>query len=179
MNTRSRTAVGLPKLSPALHAALDAVGDVIEFWGFKRNHGRLWALLYVSGEPMSAAQIGRQLGMSKGGVSIVVRELEQWGVIHRRRVGSSAWHYFAETDFLRMIGRVLAQRERAVSQRAEQALAEALREAERSGMAREQVTRLRQMLRLARWASGAVTTFTRTAQFEASKVLHIFSREAA
>ena len=35
----------------------EAVGRVISFWGFKRNHGRLWALLYLTGEPLSAAEI--------------------------------------------------------------------------------------------------------------------------
>ena len=27
----------------------DAVGNVIEFWGFKHNQGRVWALLYLRG----------------------------------------------------------------------------------------------------------------------------------
>ena len=34
--------------------AIDAVGRVIEFWGFKRNQGRVWALLYLRSVPMSA-----------------------------------------------------------------------------------------------------------------------------
>ena len=29
-----------------VHLALEAVGNVIEFWGFKRNQGRVWAYLY-------------------------------------------------------------------------------------------------------------------------------------
>ena len=46
--------------------ATDAVGQVIEFWGFKRNHGRVWALLYLRDEPLSAAHIEEELALSKG-----------------------------------------------------------------------------------------------------------------
>lgn len=159
--------------------ALDAAGDVIEFWGFKRNHGRLWALLFIENRSLSATEIGRALALSKGGVSIVVRELEQWGVVHRVRSGQSTWCYAAETDFLRMIGRVLAQREQAVSQRAERVLRQALEQAKAERLPREQTARINQMLKLARWASAAVATFTKTARFEARNLLQIFSKEAA
>ena len=33
--------------------AIEAVGDVIEFWGFKRNQGRVWALLYLRDEGLT------------------------------------------------------------------------------------------------------------------------------
>ncbi len=26
----------------------DAIGQLMEFWGFKRNMGRVWAMLYLS-----------------------------------------------------------------------------------------------------------------------------------
>jgi len=35
----------------------DAVGAVIEFWGFKQNQGRVWALLYLRGAAMSAQDL--------------------------------------------------------------------------------------------------------------------------
>ena len=60
---------------------MDAVGNVIEFWGFKRNQGRVWALLYLRGEPLTAGEIERELELSKGGVSMLLRDLERWGVI--------------------------------------------------------------------------------------------------
>jgi HTH-type transcriptional regulator, glycine betaine synthesis regulator len=82
---------GLP---PWESIAVEAVGHVIEFWGFKHNQGRLWALLYLRAEAMSATQLEEQLGLSKGGVSMLVRDLERWGVVHRvRQPGAGAWHY--------------------------------------------------------------------------------------
>src|SRR5260370_19647799 len=72
--------------------AIDAVGDVIEFWGFKRNQGRVWALLYLHDEALPASAIGRTLGLSKGAVSMLIRGLERWRVIRRARgPGASAW----------------------------------------------------------------------------------------
>ncbi len=35
----------------------DSIGRLIEFWGFKRNMGRLWAILYLSDRPLSAPEI--------------------------------------------------------------------------------------------------------------------------
>ena len=71
--------------------AVDAVGNVIEFWGFKRNQGRVWAFLYLRGEAFSASAIEKQLELSKGGVSMLLRDLERWGVVRRVRApGQSA-----------------------------------------------------------------------------------------
>src|SRR6476469_7798620 len=81
--------------------AVDAVGNVIEFWGFKRNQGRVWALLYLRGTPMSAGQLEKELSLSKGAVSMLIRDLERWGVIERaREPGGAAWQYRAETDLI-------------------------------------------------------------------------------
>jgi DNA-binding transcriptional regulator GbsR (MarR family) len=91
---------------------LEAVGRVIEFWGFKRNHGRVWALLYLADEPMRGTTLGRRLGLSKGAVSIVMRELQAWAVIRRVPEDSHAGiAYAAERDLWVMIETVIRQRE--------------------------------------------------------------------
>src|SRR6185295_11178850 len=76
---------GLPALARWEAMAVDAVGNAIEFWGFKRNQGRVWALLYLRGTPMSAGQLEKELSLSKGAVSMLIRDLERWGVIERVR----------------------------------------------------------------------------------------------
>ena len=52
-------AVGKEKhtLWPSEAAVSDVVGRLIEFWGFKRNMGRIWAVLYLSPEPLSAEDL--------------------------------------------------------------------------------------------------------------------------
>src|SRR5262245_20955249 len=98
---------GLPRWE---ETAVDAVGNVIEFWGFKRNQGRVWALLYLRDTAMTAGELEKALGLSKGGVSMLLRDLERWGVILRgREPGSGAWMYRAETELLTMVRRVMEQ----------------------------------------------------------------------
>ena len=48
---------GMGTLLPWEALVVDAVGSVIDFWKFKRNQGRVWALLYLRGRALSAAEI--------------------------------------------------------------------------------------------------------------------------
>ena len=90
---------------------VNAVGSVIEFWGFKRNQGRVWALLYLRDQALTAAEIEKELDLSKGGVSMLIRDLERWGVVLRVRTpGDASWRYRAETDLLQMARRVIEER---------------------------------------------------------------------
>ena len=50
----------------------DAIGALMEAWGFKRNMGRMWALLYLEQRPLSAPDIGDLLGLSSGDRKSVV-----------------------------------------------------------------------------------------------------------
>lgn len=110
----------------------ESVGRVIEFWGFKRNHGRVWALLYLQNEPMAAVAIQRQLGLSKGAVSIIVHELQAWTIIRRVPVSSrSGVAYVAQSDMWRMIETVLRQRELRLVEEVQSDLTRAKRLAER------------------------------------------------
>ena len=157
---------------------IDAVGNVIEFWGFKANEGRVWALLYLRGAPFTAAQIGRALGLSKGAVSTVTREMERWGVLHRVRAGAGAWRFVAETDFLAMIGRVLEAREVSFVARVRSDLARA-EQAARGRASAEQLERITRMRRLADFVERAVGVFLKTARFDVAGALGILAGRRA
>ncbi len=95
-----------------LHEVADAVGALMEFWGFKRVMGRVWTLLYLRGEPLSAAELCDQLEISSGAASMALSELEHWAVVRRSRKAGDRREYFeAETDIWKMISRVLRERE--------------------------------------------------------------------
>ena len=145
----------------------DAVGTAIEFWGFKANHGRVWAALYMQNEPQRAQDLQTLLGMSKGAVSMITRELEQHGVIHRvRTYGSSVWRFEAETDLFKMIRRTVEQREARLIARIEGDLEIAEREAIAAGADKESVERIRRLRMLSRRAGQAVEAFVRTARLD-------------
>jgi len=160
--------------------AIDAVGDVIEFWGFKRNQGRVWALLYLRGEELSAGEIERELGLSKGGVSMLIRDLERWNVIRReRRRGDPAWRYRAETELVRMVTRVIEQREAEFINRIRSEMAEARRLAAEAGnVSAQRLSRLEKLSALADHSERALKLFVRTARLDLGGMFGVFKEGA-
>src|SRR5688572_18875725 len=103
-------------LDPAVEAQVlkvaDAVGGLMESWGFKRNMGRVWAMLYLEQGPLSAADIGERLSLSSGAMSMLLAELQQWSVVKKSWVPGERRDYWeAETSIWKMVSRVLRERE--------------------------------------------------------------------
>lgn len=113
---------------PELEVA-DTVGQLMEFWGFKRPMGRIWALLYLSPEPLPAAALGDRLQMSAGAVSMALSELSKWGAVEKSwRPGERRDYYRAETGIGQLVQRVLRDRELLLVKRFAATLAAAERE---------------------------------------------------
>jgi DNA-binding transcriptional regulator GbsR (MarR family) len=90
----------------------DAIGALMESWGFKRNMGRMWALLYLEHAPLSAADIGLRLELSSGAVSMLLAELQQWSAVKKTWVpGERRDYYEAETNIWKPVSRVFRERE--------------------------------------------------------------------
>lgn len=173
-------AEGVGTLSPWESLAVDAVGHFVDFWKFKRNQGRVWALLYLRGVPMSAQEIQEALGLSKGGVSILSRELEQWGVVDRKRSPhDTTWKFIAQDDLMKMIGKVIEERESAVVRRIHADIVRAEETATRTGASREVLERLRRMRQLAAMTERAIAAFVATARFDFSRAGEVLSRISA
>lgn len=100
------------RVDPAVLAVADAVGALIEAWGFKRNMGRMWAVMYLEDHPLTAAELGERLGLSSGAVSMLLSELLQWGAVKKAWVvGERREHYEPETSIWKMVSRVFRERE--------------------------------------------------------------------
>ncbi len=90
----------------------DTIGRLMEFWGFKRPMGRMWTLLYLAPAPLGAAELGEQLKMSAGAVSMTLNELLKWGAVKKSwRPGERRDFYEAETSIGKLVQRVLRERE--------------------------------------------------------------------
>lgn len=99
-------------IDPAVLRVADAVGALIEAWGFKRNMGRMWTVLYLEDHPLHAGELGDRLGLSTGAVSMLLTELQEWGAIKKAWVvGERREHFEAETSIWKMVSRVLRERE--------------------------------------------------------------------
>ncbi|MBC7173058.1 MAG: ArsR family transcriptional regulator [Polyangiaceae bacterium] len=102
-----------PELWKSEMLVSDAVGRLMEFWGFKRNMGRVWSVLFLSDESLTAADLREKLELSTGAVSMTLTELARWGVVKKVWVkGDRRDHFAAEGNLWKMISRVLSERER-------------------------------------------------------------------
>jgi len=91
---------------------VDAVGGLMEFWGFRRAMGRMWAILYLTPQPLAASELGERLAMSTGAVSMTLSELVHWGVVKKSWVpGDRKDYYEPETSIWKMVSRVFRERE--------------------------------------------------------------------
>ena len=105
-------AASVPSADEVTLRVADAIGELMEFWGFKRNMGRMWTVLYLSPEPLSAAQLTERLSLSTGAVSMLLSELSKWGAVKKAWVpGQRRDYYEAENNIWKMVSRVFRQRE--------------------------------------------------------------------
>ena len=141
-----------------LHAA-ETVGNLMEFWGFKRPMGRIWTLLFLSPEPLSAGELGERLSMSAGAVSMALAELAKWGAVRRTwRPGERRDFYEAEASIWKLVTKVFRERELELVREAggtfgsaAEALVRAAKGAERDRQKRLQFARER-LQKLKSWA---------------------------
>ncbi len=161
----------------------DSMGRLIQFWGFKRNMGRVWAVLYLSDEPLSAKDLQDRLQLSSGAVSMTVNELARWSVVKKVwKQGDRRDYFVAEGNFWKMISRVFNERERVEILDTIDAMEEALTYAkakakegpeEERAKAELQVERIGQLLELARLGNQLLIALLAKATVDARPLLGI------
>ena len=62
---------------------VDGIGSFIEYWGFRKIHGRIWGLLFLSDKPLSTPEIIEILGVSKALTSGAINELLEHNLIEK------------------------------------------------------------------------------------------------
>jgi DNA-binding transcriptional regulator GbsR (MarR family) len=159
----------------------DSVGRLIEFWGFKRNMGRLWSILYFSDRPQSAPELQEKLQLSAGAVSMTLNELLRWGVVKKVWIqGERRDHYTAEGNFWKMISRVFQERERVEVLDAIDIMEDALdflkkkaKEPESKARAEFQEQRVRELLDLARFGKTLLDTLIKEGKVDGTPLMNI------
>jgi DNA-binding transcriptional regulator GbsR (MarR family) len=86
-------------------------GNMVDAWGLNKTMGQIHALLYITGQAMTADEIMDQLNISRGNVSMNLRELMNWGVVRREhRKGDRKQYFVAEEDPWRWFKNVVRER---------------------------------------------------------------------
>ena len=88
-------------------------GSMARSWGINSTMGELFALLYIKGSDWTAEALREYLGVSRGNVSMNLRELMAWGVVHKVSHSGERREFFrAETDVWTLFQRILTERKR-------------------------------------------------------------------
>ena len=152
--------------------AADAIGDIIEHWGFRKVLGRVWTVLFIAAEPLPAASIADRLTMSAGATSMALTELQRWGVVKRVwRPGERKEFYEAETDFWRMISKVFDERERLIAESVRDRLERAarlLRDAAPGPLTKTSIDRVERLLSFVIVAETALDGFIKSRRVDFS-----------
>src|SRR5215510_852673 len=69
------------RLSPVMQKFILHWGEMGTRWGINRTVAQVYALLYLSPEPLNAEDIAKTLSVARSNVSTSLRELQGWGIV--------------------------------------------------------------------------------------------------
>jgi DNA-binding transcriptional regulator GbsR (MarR family) len=111
-DTLNRTVMRNQNL-PEVEYLAELVGEFIQFWGFKKIHGKIWLHLYLNEQPMDAAALMAKLNVSKALISISLNGLLDFDVIIEEGLSEGGTRlYVANPNLNSVVNHVLRQREK-------------------------------------------------------------------
>jgi DNA-binding transcriptional regulator GbsR (MarR family) len=106
----------IPEATPSedlIRQFVEHWGVMARSWGINATMGELFALLYITGADWTADDLRERLRVSRGNVSMNLRELMTWGVVHKvHRQGERREYYRAERDVWTLFRRILRERKK-------------------------------------------------------------------
>ena len=88
-------------------------GEMGTRWGINRTMAQVQALLFISEQPLSADEIMQELQISRGNVSMSLRELMNWGIVSKMHVKGERKEFFTtEKDVWELFKVILRERKK-------------------------------------------------------------------
>jgi DNA-binding transcriptional regulator GbsR (MarR family) len=87
------------------------IGNFIQYWGFKKIHGQIWTLVFLSDKPLNSTYITKKLSVSKALVSLAIKDLLKFEVIQVVERKSKEIYFSSNPDILKVVTNVLKNRE--------------------------------------------------------------------
>ena len=87
-------------------------GEMGSRWGINRTVGQIYALLFLSSEPLNADQIADTLEFSRSNVSMGLKELQAWRLVQLRHQPGDRREYFQAPQDVWEIFKLLAEERR-------------------------------------------------------------------
>ena len=99
-------------LSPLVRSFVAHFGEMGSRWGINRTVGQIYALIFVSPEPLNADDIAERLEFSRSNVSMGLKELQAWRLVNLRHQPGDRREYFDAPSDAWEIFRTLAEERR-------------------------------------------------------------------
>jgi len=96
-------------LPPLVQSFVLHFGEMGSRWGINRTVGQIYALLYVSPDPLCGEQIAEALGISRSNVSMSLRELQVWNLVLLKHIPGDRRDFFTTPDDVWQILRTLVE----------------------------------------------------------------------
>lgn len=84
-------------------------GEMGQLWGINRTMAQIHALLFISPEQLSANEIMEELQISRGNVSMALRELIAWGIVNRVHIKGERREFYATEKEVWTMFRIIAR----------------------------------------------------------------------
>jgi len=128
---------------------VESWGSLGILWGINRSMARIHAYLLSASEPVDSDTISSDLNISRGNVSMCLKELRNWGVVQRvHQSGDRRDFYITEPDAWTMLYRIALGRKTREFDPALHALRHMLEEndAESSPVIHERLSQLEEIM---------------------------------
>ena len=99
-------------LPPLNRQFVSHFGEMGSRWGINRTVGQIYALLFLSSEPLNADQIADTLEFSRSNVSMGLKELQAWRLVQLRHQPGDRREYFQAPQDVWEIFKLLAEERR-------------------------------------------------------------------
>ena len=117
------------ELTPIMQGFIIHWGRMGARWGVNRTVAQIYALLYITPEPLNAEEISDVLSIARSTVSTGLHELQRWGIVKVVNVlGDRRDHFEAMSDVWEMFRVVAGERKRRELDPTREMLREALAE---------------------------------------------------
>ena len=101
------------RLGPVRDLFIRRWGEMAASWGISRTMAEIHALLFLATEPLCTDDVMERLAVSRGSASTNLRQLVNWGLIHRIHQRNDRKEYFeAEKDVWQMFETITRERRR-------------------------------------------------------------------
>ena len=99
----------MTELTPVMKSFILRWGEMGSAWGINRTVAQIYALLYLSPEPLTADEISETLAVARSTVSTGLHELQNWGIVKNAHVlGDRRDHFESMSDVWEM-GRAIVR----------------------------------------------------------------------